>query len=301
VVASPNRSTALDIGLLAALTTAIAVLGLIGVSAKWPEALWHSSLGDSQILVAAIGTIVAIVLGLVFVRASRTGLTISALVITAVIYAVFPATTYFRASDAENRQARKVAGEWPLVVNQDYEHPGFFVPEPYQNEFGNGRAEVRHGRLVLIVESNRDFTYQVGVSRRPASVADFYARADVELLDGPAGSYCGVLFRWRDREHWLAFKLSGTGFQVTQNPGHLPHRLIMGSVTDPRVNPRGPNTLELMAHGSRVQLFVNRHLVDDLDIQDFDGQVWLAAQAAREASILNCAFDNIEQRAPAVQ
>jgi hypothetical protein len=285
---------------VAGISVALLLLTLIVVAAKWPMVLWHSSLGDSQIFIAAVGAVASTAVCLVFRRWHMAAHATLAILVTAAIYATLPAALYFGGHDAANRTALAIAKNWPILVDQDYEHPGFFLPEPYNSEFGEGRAEIQNGRLVLLAQSNRDFTYQAGVSRRPPTVGDFYFSARARLVAGPDDANCGLLFRWRDNEHWYAFKIFKDRYEITQNPGQLPHRILLGP------SKLGPNSqqalkIEIFARGSLFQFFLNGHVVDERDIKDFEGQLWLEAQATRYASSLQCSFDDVLVRAPAVQ
>lgn len=289
---SPGSTVVRDVGTVTALAVALPVLGLIAVGAQWPEALWHGSLGDSQILVGAVGVVFGAVIGATLVRRPLLVQILIAVLTTAAVYAVVQGWTSYKSTEGA-RAARAQAARWPLLASQDYEHPSFRLPSSTDTPFGETRTELDHGRLVMVLSTRRDYTHQVGLDPRQPTVQDFYVQADVQLVEGPEDSFCGLLFGWHDNEHWYGDKIGRTQFEVTRNPGQLPHQRLDGPRMVEAIRQDRPNRMSILARGGRVSFFVNDRLVSSRQIGDTTGQVWLAAQAANTPDALRCAFDNV--------
>ncbi|WP_344080208.1 hypothetical protein [Luedemannella helvata] len=295
---SDKRQTALDAGLIIGLCTALPVLALALLGNRWPEALFQASLGDSQILIGCLGAIIGALVYRVArgIRPDRLAASlqiVTALVLTSASYAVVQGVAVYR-STAPGREARETASSWQPLLSLDFNHP-VSLPSKEISDFGTGAATQSEGHLDLSLATKRDYTYWYPESGTPA-VRDFHLEATITHAQGSEDSYCGLLFGWRDNEHWYAVKLGRTNFEVTRNPGSLPHEPLDGIRELKELSADTPNRVAILALAGRVTVYINDRQVALLDGIDTFGQIRLAGQAAHLAQPLRCSFDDVRLR-----
>jgi len=282
---------------VAAVSVAIVTLAiLVAAAIVGPVALANGSLDQTNLLAGAVGVLVGSLVGATRRSWNLAARIIVTVVVTALVVGGVVGGIHLLAT-APGRDAKQRAAAWPVVATQDFENPTYQLTPPTTSDFGRSESRFEDGRLVFRLSTHRDFTHQVATSVHPISVRDFYTEVDVQLLSGPRDSYCGVLFRWHDNEHWIAFKLGWESFQITQNHGRLPHQRFADPAAAKAVRPGKVNKLAILAGGTAVRFFINQQEVSEQEIDDPDGQVWLAGQAATTSSVLRCAFDNVLVRA----
>jgi hypothetical protein len=183
---------------------------------------------------------------------------------------------------------------WNILAEADFESGGVPSLGP-PNEFGEGVAYRKDGRLDVTFQSNRDATQEVP----PASpiVGDFYAAADIKKVAGPTDAWCAVLFGYTGVEAWYAFKIREHEWMLTQDVGAPDHNKLAG--------PNQNNAISEVTHvaifvrDGETKLYLNNVEVGPVPgMRPPPGRVWLALQVPAQRSAVECAFDNFIVRAP---
>jgi hypothetical protein len=279
---------------VSSVTAFVSVIVLIIISAPWPGVLWHGQLSDSQLLIGTLGALS----GLMAPMALRGKTIIAAMVAFLLAFGIFGVVqgrAYWEATNP-GRQARAEAAKWPLLLSEEYTKR-VSIPTA-ADQGGEVSVTIQDGRLVLAVNSDRDFTGQVPPApQRPALeqrvVHDFYVQADVELTEGPQDAFCGLLFGWKGNEHWYAMKVGRLGLQVEQDLGTAPHTRLFGTVRPPALKTSSPNQLGILAHNGEVRFYVNDRQVSLLHVRDTTGQILVAAGAENNPDVLRCSFGHM--------
>jgi len=189
---------------------------------------------------------------------------------------------------------------WRVVTQQSFEEQDGPATEDLHDGCTNSIGAYSEKRLLLRLDSCRDYTYQVAfetVTRRTDD--SFYIAANVQYLSGPSDGYCALLIGWQDNEHYYAFKLGRDTFEVTRDKGGLPHQGIDGIRSDPAIRSGASNRIAILSDGDITRLAINQVVVSEphgLDAKA--GQLRLGVQATTRSDLVTCAFDDIELRTP---
>jgi hypothetical protein len=285
-------------GVFAVFAVTIPMVAIFLLSLRWQDVLWDRDLQTTEVIVGIFGACVAFAAFVIAEKLVSHSVhpilpAINGLLCTALVYTAVQGYAYWD-DTRDSRQAEQSAAEWPVVFADAFDRPES-MPEPERSQYGLGRTEIQNGKLVVALESARDFTYWW--PDRTPTLSDLYVATDVQMLQGPDDAFCGVLVGWQGDERWIGIKVGNSKVQVTQNVGTLPHRRLMDATGVKTFESSQVSRLGIYVAGETMRVFINNRLVaNDIRIQGAVGQVRFAAQAARNPDDVRCSFDNIEVR-----
>ena len=190
--------------------------------------------------------------------------------------------------------------DWATQTTQQFPYPDGEATSGLQDGCTASSVRYERERLVLRLDSCRDYTYQVGYEPTPfRPVGAYLLEVDVQYVSGPEDGYCTLLFNWHDSEHWFAFKLSRDKIEITRNRGGLPHSALDGPRAHPAIRPNQINRLAVMVRDRDVNFYLNGFEVSNQEITPDGGETRLGIQAANRSDVVRCAFDNVELLTPA--
>ncbi len=288
-----------DFGIaFAAAGTAVLEFSIFAIGSAWPDAVWRSSMIDTALLIPVL-TFAGSLIAATFMR-SRTQVAevTVGIVIAVALYATVQGISYY-VETSDERQAERVAAQWSVVLSQDFSHVTGWNPTSSQpSSFGTLQTSVVDGQFLIRLTSERDESGLISPDgpHQPV-VSDFFLQADVTYAQGPKDGDCVVVFGETISEHWWAVKIGHDFFAITQDDGGLPHRYIDGPNTTAALRDHEPNRLAILKQGSRLEVFLNNYLVDDLHYLDIPaGKVWIGPQAATARDLVQCIYGNIVLR-----
>lgn len=198
------------------------------------------------------------------------------------------------------RAARAIGGDWPIIIRREtFENPSASINlQLLDDKFATGTRRLENGRLVFNMTSRMPATSFVELKTPP--LRDFFITVTITKLSGPMDSSCGIIFGREAEELWLFYRVrADKTISVSRDPGYVPHIQVSGPIKVDAIKPYEPNTLMILSHNGRYQLFLNDvevYTISDPTIPA--GELDLAMQALQGSTAVGCAFDDLEIRAP---
>jgi hypothetical protein len=190
---------------------------------------------------------------------------------------------------------------WRTVGQQSYDMPdGPAFPDfTAKGSCTKASGTYASQRLVMRLDSCDNYTFQSSYTpgAPPATGTSYYFKADVQFLSGPTDAYCALLFGWTADEHWYAFKLGDASYEITRDPGQLPHDRMAGPAPSPAIKADASNRLTIISDGRNTRFYINGVRVSEQPVAAA-GMNRIGIQAANYHDVAQCSFDNVELREP---
>jgi hypothetical protein len=189
--------------------------------------------------------------------------------------------------------------DWPIVISDSFNDNDNNWPDgEFDDDVGEGIRSILDGKYLFDIMVKQPFFWWSAPNME--KVRDFHVSVDANMLEGPADTNYGVIFRHATGyDYYFQIRMDTQEYMLSMFDGQA-WVVLIDRTFSPQIERHGSNRIEVLARGSHFTFFINGWEVDTTeDITLYNGLVGIGYSVPHAGEVLKIEFDHFEVRAPA--
>ncbi len=206
------------------------------------------------------------------------------------------ATATTQAIEDNQSKALRTGSQWPLVLRDTFDdNANNWSVQDFDNEWMITTRRVSDGKYRWKVTARKGVLTSITADAEP--VDDFYLSVDAKIVNAPADSTAGLIFRNTDSDKYV-FLIKDNRYTALMRKNDIWTTLIPWTVTT-ALQAGQSNKLTIVGEGSHFSFYINETFVDEAQDSEFtSGKVGLGIELHQADEQGSYEFDNFELRTP---